>query len=358
MVDSGQGPLTANTGSWRLAKGGVVAALLATALSGCAGFMEGEARVPRPLVPPASASSGATAAYVPPAPTLASQTAESWQQGGVTFTRPTEQALRAAEVALARQVAAVPNAGVTDTSASASDLRDPWEPFNRRMFAFNDAVYEHAVGPVVRGYRAVTPPFVRDRVRDFAVNLTRPASVVNSLLQGKPKESLAHSLAFSFNLLWGIGGFIDLAGEMGLTAPEEDLGQTMAVWGVPSGPYVVLPFLGPSTVRHTVGRGVEYWRDPWDTVPNNIDAIQNPDDVAWVGFGMTGLSTANSLWSTYQALRDTSLDPYIATRSAYWQARQAEINNATGGPGEDEGLSLSLDQELEKLDAGPPAGGQ
>ncbi|MEE3215266.1 MAG: VacJ family lipoprotein, partial [Pseudomonadota bacterium] len=128
---------------------------------------------------------------------------------------------------------------------------DPWEGFNRRVFAFNDVLDRYALKPAAQGYRYITPDPLERGVSNFFDNLGEVRTVLNSLLQGKPANAGNSSMRFLMNTTFGLGGLLDPASHAGFTADTEDFGQTLAAWGVGEGPYVVLPFLGPSTVRDT-----------------------------------------------------------------------------------------------------------
>lgn len=134
---------------------------------------------------------------------------------------------------------------------------DPWEGFNRRVFAFNDALDRAILKPVAQGYRTVTPQPVQTGVGNFFSNLGEVRTALNSLLQGKPGNAGIATSRFLINTTIGIGGLWDFATHMEITGRDEDFGQTLAVWGVPEGPYLVLPLLGPSTVRDTSGLPVD-----------------------------------------------------------------------------------------------------
>ena len=135
----------------------------------------------------------------------------------------------------------------------AADPQDPWEDFNRRVFAFNDVLDRYALKPVARGYKAVTPEPVQTGVGNFFSNLDEVRTVLNSLLQGKPANAGLATSRFLINSTVGIGGLLDYATLMEITADKEDFGQTMAVWGWEDSRYLVLPLLGPRTLRDASG---------------------------------------------------------------------------------------------------------
>ncbi len=193
---------------------------------------------------------------------------------------------------------------------------DPWESFNRRMQAFNDGADRIVLKPLATGYRAVMPdPFERG-VSNFFVNLGTPRVAINQLLQGKPKLAVADTGRFLINTTIGLGGILDAAGDMGLEAHDEDFGQTLAKWGVGSGPYLVLPIWGPSTLRDGFSDIVDSAFYP----PNYVD-----DDAI-----RGGLLFVYALDTRAQLLGTESLisgDRYTFFREAYRQRREFLIND-------------------------------
>ena len=133
------------------------------------------------------------------------------------------------------------------------DRIDPWEGFNRSMFAFNETLDAYVAKPVAQGYHAITPQFIDTGVTNFFSNLEDVLIIVNDVFQLKPIQALSDTGRFLINSTFGLLGFFDVASHLGLTKHDEDLGQTLGYWGVGSGPYVMLPFLGPSNVRDSFG---------------------------------------------------------------------------------------------------------
>jgi phospholipid-binding lipoprotein MlaA len=207
--------------------------------------------------------------------------------------------------------------------------RDPLEKLNRGIWAVNQGADKVVIKPVTQVYRAVAPRPVRQGVTNFFANLSEPWSFVNNLLQGQPKRA-AHNLGrFVVNSTIGIGGLFDQATRMGIRPAYEDLGQTMAVWGINGGPYLVLPLLGPSTMRDGIGSGVAAYADPVKV------AINQANVNVWYkrGFLATEIVSARSdlIESGADTFLQSSLDPYASARSAYLQVRQAEILNQDNG---------------------------
>lgn len=195
--------------------------------------------------------------------------------------------------------------------------RDPFENYNRGMFAFNDGVDRAIFKPAATMYRAVTPAPVRTGVSNFLGNLEDVWSFVNSLLQGKPQAAAQTFVRFNVNTFLGLGGVLDIASEARIDRQREDFGQTLGVWGVPSGPYLVLPFLGPSTVRDTVGLPVDMAAD----LIGNIDHVPTRNAAKVVDL----LDTRAALLRAGDTLEEAALDKYSFTRDAFLQRRRSAV---------------------------------
>lgn len=186
---------------------------------------------------------------------------------------------------------------------------DPWEPFNRDMYQFNDSLDRHIMKPAADAYVKVTPSPVRRSIRNFFDNAAYPNVVVNDLLQGEFKQGMNDTTRFLVNSTLGIGGLFDLVPP----ANNNDTGITLAHWGVPAGPYLVLPFLGPYTTRDTPDI-------PVSLVTNALFYISNPA----VTIPLTVLNAISYRASQSQAIemvRQSALDPYLFVREAYLQRR-------------------------------------
>ncbi len=193
---------------------------------------------------------------------------------------------------------------------------DPLESYNRAMFAFNETVDEYAVKPVAKGYKAITPQFVDTGISNFFSNLDDILVIINDLLQGKFEQALKDLARFIYNTTFGLGGFIDVATGFGLPKNHEDFGQTLAYWGVGSGPYVVLPILGPSTVRDTAGFAVDV--SYFDPVFNSIDETGTKWSAAAVKF----IDIRADLLSAGNIIDETAPDKYAFIRDAWLQRRK------------------------------------
>lgn len=206
---------------------------------------------------------------------------------------------------------------------SGIEIQDPFEEQNRRVMAFNQAVDNTIIHPVVRGYRHVTPKPARNGIRNFLRNLRSPINFANQLLQGDLDGAGTVLVRAAINSSVGVGGIFDLAGHEGIEYESEDFGQTLAVWGVEPGPYMVVPFIGPSSLRDYGGYFADSAADPLRWYLFNTDEM----GIYVAKFGMDYLDLRDSLMDTMEELDRSSIDYYAAIRSAYYQHRQAQIND-------------------------------
>ncbi|HJS37516.1 MAG TPA: VacJ family lipoprotein [Burkholderiales bacterium] len=198
-----------------------------------------------------------------------------------------------------------------------ADPRDPLETMNRGILAFNDAADAVVLIPAARAYGAVLPEGLRGMVRNFFTNLDDLWIGANNLLQGKPADAASDWLRFVFNSTLGFFGLIDLASEVGLEKHNEDLGQTLARWGVGEGPYLMLPLLGPSTTRDTAALPVDWRADPVLTarpiaLRNSLTAIRF-------------VARREELLGTTRTLEEAALDRYVFLRESYLQRRKSLV---------------------------------
>lgn len=194
--------------------------------------------------------------------------------------------------------------------------KDPLEPFNRAMFEFNDAVDQAALKPAAEVY-AKLPSFVQTGVGNFFGNLNDVPTAFNNFLQGKVGDGFSDVMRVAVNSTMGLGGLLDLGTEMGLPKHKEDFGQTLGKWGVRSGPYIVLPLLGSSTLRDTVAYPVDLETDPWRYVEKI--RVRNVGSVIRVVDQRAVLLDASNL------LEEAALDRYVFVRDAYLQRRQSKV---------------------------------
>jgi phospholipid-binding lipoprotein MlaA len=202
-------------------------------------------------------------------------------------------------------------------------LNDPLEPMNRGIFSVNQTLDTYAIKPAAIGYREAVPQVARDRVHDALENLKSPLIFVNDLLQGEVDRAMQTLFRAFMNTGIGLLGFVDVATDAGIPAHGEDLGQTLAVWGVDDGPYLVLPLFGPSNPRDAFGLGVEMVADPFDLAL----AASGVEWGSWVRAGVGGLDKRERLIDVTDDIERGSLDLYASMRSLYRQHRAAEIRN-------------------------------
>ena len=198
-----------------------------------------------------------------------------------------------------------------------ADPRDPLEPWNRAVYKFNDKVDQVLARPVATAYRRVVPSEIRDRVRNFFGNLADPFIGVNSFLQGKPEDGITDWARFLFNSTFGLFGIHDVATEMGLEKHNEDFGQTFGRWGAGTGPYLVLPFLGSSSLRDGIGTAVDIYTDPLNSI--------EPDEAAYALWALRLTQTRADLLDASRILEEASLDKYTFQRDAYLQRRRSLV---------------------------------
>lgn len=204
-------------------------------------------------------------------------------------------------------------------SGPGAQPHDPLEPLNRGVSDFNDAVDSAVLKPVATTYRDVTPDLVRTGVSNFFENLRDVWSSINAGLQLRPKEATENILRFGINTAFGFGGVFDIASEMGIERTRLDFGQTLGRWGVPAGPYLVLPFFGPSSVRDAAGFGVESRGDLiW-----NLDSVSARNSL----YTLRAVETRANLLRATSMLEGAALDKYSFTRDIYLQRRQSQIED-------------------------------
>jgi len=195
------------------------------------------------------------------------------------------------------------------------EVYDPLEKVNRVIFAFNDKLYVWVLHPVNNGYRWLMPDFAETGLSHFYTNLRAPVRVVNSLLQGDVQGGLDETGVFLCNTIFGLGGLIQL--EAGQAEHQEDLGQTLGKWGIGSGPYLVLPVIGPSSLRHAVGRVGDSYAFP----PTYID-----DTGARVAvIALERVNDLEVILGRYDTLIAASIEPYEALRQVYSEFRRKQV---------------------------------
>lgn len=206
---------------------------------------------------------------------------------------------------------------------------DPYEYYNRKMFSFNDGLDDYVAAPISDAYKWVTPQFMQTGVYNFFSNLKNINVVLNDVLQAKFSQSAYDTGRLAINTTMGLGGFVDVASQLGLAQNDEDFEQTLAVWGVPQGSYLVLPFVGPSTLRGIPGAA-------FDTATNPASYVGWPVQLVYM------LNTRANAEGALKFIDEAALDPYVFTRESFLQWRN---NLATDGKSE---ATLDLEDELDE----------
>jgi phospholipid-binding lipoprotein MlaA len=226
---------------------------------------------------------------------------------------------RAAPVQLAQAALSQPISGQDDTS---TQVTDPWEGVNRRLYAVHNVLDGVILEPIALGYRAVVPRPARSGVRNVLNNLNSPVVLANDVLQGSPKKAGVTIARFGINTTLGVVGLFDVADKMGLKRRNEDFGQTLGVWGAGEGPYLFIPLLGPTNVRDGFGRIVDFAFDPLNYATYDHDTTVN--------LTRAGLTAVDAREQVIEAVRDikaTSSDPYAATKRIYTKSRRDDIKD-------------------------------
>lgn len=212
-----------------------------------------------------------------------------------------------------------PSAGSEPGAIEEAMIADPLEPLNRAFYKFNDRLYFWVLKPAAKGYKAVVPEPARVGVKNFFYNLAFPIRFVNCAFQGKVRGAADEFGRFMVNSIFGVAGFMDVIPK-DIKRYNEDLGQTFGVYGIGPGFYLVLPFLGPSTLRDGIGRVGDGFLNPVNYIVSDI-----PYNVAVRGYET--VNDASLTLGDYEAFKRAALDPYIALRSAYYENRLSLIKD-------------------------------
>lgn len=215
-----------------------------------------------------------------------------------------------AQLCLSASVLLVPFA------AQAATEEDPWESINRPIFTFNDTLDTYALKPLAQGYQYVTPQFLEDGIHNIFRNIGDVGNLANNVLQAKPAAAGTDTARLIFNTTFGLLGFFDVGTQMGLQRSDEDFGQTLGYWGVGSGPYVMLPVLGPSTVRDAPAKLVDDYTAPYRYIDNV--SVRN---------SIRGLNVVDTRASLLSAEKMVSGDKYVFIRNAYLQNREFKVKD-------------------------------
>jgi len=212
---------------------------------------------------------------------------------------------------------------------------DPLEPMNRKILDFNLFLDRILIKPAAQGYRWAVPEFGRNRMRNFLDNLGEPVIFINDSLQGEFSRANTTAGRFLFNSTFGIGGLWDQASRIGMEKQTGDFGQTLYSWGVPDGPYLVLPILGPSNPRDAVGIGVDSYMDPFFWGLTVHFGATNSGLYRWIA---TGIDERSRNIDSFDEIQKNAIDLYAQLRSLWRQHRAAELRHGEPAPPEDEEL--------------------
>jgi phospholipid-binding lipoprotein MlaA len=236
--------------------------------------------------------------------------------------------------------------------ATAQNPRDPFEKFNRAMFTFNDTVDRYALKPAATAYKEHTPSFFQTGINNFFGNLADLWSAANNLLQGKGQDGMNDLTRVGLNSTFGLLGVLDIASEAGIRKHNEDLGQTLVYWGVPSGPYVMLPLLGPSTLRDTAALPADLWGDPWS----------HKFPVGWrnTGIAVRAVDQRAVVLDASNLLEEAALDRYEFIRDGYLQRRESRVYDDDRSrnrkpKSKEDAEDAAPQQATPQRDAAPPA---
>lgn len=264
--------------------------------------------------------------------------------------------LRSAAAPLWVVVAIVMSGCATVPADSGNDPRDPIESFNRQVFEFNEVVDRAVLKPVAQAYEYVLPEPVRDCISNIFSNFREPSNAVNNLLQGKPIDAASDTCRFVVNSTVGLLGCFDPARQMGLEKHNEDFGQTLGRWGIGSGPYLVVPILGPSTVRDAIGI---YGAEPYLDINFYIDNVRVRNAI----LGTRVVNQRSELLQTDDLISGAALDKYRFIRDGYLQRRRSLVYDGSPPPAVDDassqpspGSAPSEDPNVKKEPVPPQSG--
>lgn len=235
-------------------------------------------------------------------------------------------------------VAMLASLGVASGARAEPADYDPWEKLNRPIFSFNDKLDVYVLEPAAKGWDFVVPARAQGALSDAFANARFPVDFTNALLQGKPADAGATLGRFLLNSSLGMAGLFDVAGAAGLPGREEDFGQTLGVWGLGNGPYLVLPVLGPATIRDACGRAVDSPMRVWPFFVGTIPSL-----------AITATEAVNWRARNIESIRDLkhgAFDYYTLVRNAYLQNREAEVADHVTPEGEVERPAGESDEDL------------
>lgn len=213
-----------------------------------------------------------------------------------------------------------PPASDPDALADFKATNDPLEPTNRVFYAVNDGLLVYVLTPVAKGYKAVVPTPVRTGIHNMLNNIGQPVQFVNDVLETKPRRAGDSFMRFTINSTVGLGGIFDVAKAAGYPDHDSDAGSTLALWGVPAGPYLYLPVYGPSGLRDGLGRGMDAAANPFAWASFN-----GSNTLGWAQAGFGALDATSRHLRDIQQVKAGALDPYATFRSLYRQLRESQV---------------------------------
>jgi phospholipid-binding lipoprotein MlaA len=213
-----------------------------------------------------------------------------------------------------------PPASEPDALAEYRQNNDPLEPTNRVFYRINNALDSAILAPLARGYRAVVPSPVRTGIHNVLTNMSTPVTLANNILEAKPRRAGDSFMRIFINTTVGVGGIFDVAKDWGWPANDSDAGVTLALWGVPGGPFLFLPVLGPSNPRDAVGFGADIGLDPFTYPSGGAWTV-----FSWSRYGVSAVDARERRLDDIDQIKRTALDPYATFRSLYQQFRSRQI---------------------------------
>jgi len=236
---------------------------------------------------------------------------------------PRKFLLLAAGAAVAALAACAPKPPASDPEALAeyNETNDPLEPTNRVFYTVNNALDTYLLAPAARGYRYITPQSLRTGIHNMLGNLSTPVVLANDVMQAKPRRAGDTTMRFLINSTAGVAGFFDFASDWGYSSHDTDFGVTLALWGLPAGPFLFLPVIGPSGPRDAVGFGVNIVLDPFTWVGQGAAVTA----LNWSRFAISAVDARERVLDAVDEIKKTALDPYATFRSLYRQHREAQI---------------------------------
>jgi phospholipid-binding lipoprotein MlaA len=214
-----------------------------------------------------------------------------------------------------------PPASDVEATKEFNENNDPLEPANRVSFAINDGLDTYVLAPVARAYRYAIPGVIRRPIHNVLQNVTTPVLFINDVAQTKPRRAGDTFMRFVINTTIGVGGIFDVASDWGYPYHSNDFGLTMALWGIPEGPFLFLPLLGPSNPRDAAGYGVDIVFDPLTWAPTGYGIVT----ANYARSGVAIIDTRSNLLDEVDSIKKTALDPYATFRSLFRQNRENTV---------------------------------